>query len=343
MGANLKDIARELNVSVSTVSRVVNGTGRISPETRKKVLKALKQYNYTPNRIARSLRSKNSKIVGLIVPDIGEYFANVIKGAEEILTNNGYTMILVDSQEDKKREADLIQVLANSQIGGLMVATVSDTCEWLEEFNSNNIPVVFFDNAPNTDLAANMVLLDNRRAVEMAVDYLAELGHKDIAFVCGNIMETTARERFEGFVSAMKKNNLKINEELIKQENYQKNAGYESMMSLIAQRKKHYFSAVVSSTYRISCSIIHAIREMGLEFPEDVSFVGFDMQDDDKLYNPPITSVIQPSYLIGQMVANQLINCMNDIEKENANHVADVSHITTLKPDFVIGESSKVI
>lgn len=226
MGSNLKDIAQELGLSVSTVSRAINNKGYVSQATKKRVQKAVEKHQYVPNQVARSLRTQATKTVGIIVPDIGEYFAAVIKGADEVFSAHGYSIILVDSHENKEKEKEYLKLLYEKRIDGLLLATVLDDSPWFNTYINNGVPIVFFDNMPNLQQSFNIVLLDNRKASFMAVEHLYKEGHRNIAMICGDQAETTAKERSEGYMSAMAHCGLDPNPALIKYSDYHDEAGY---------------------------------------------------------------------------------------------------------------------
>lgn len=336
MGNNLKAIAEELNLSISTVSRALNNTGRISEETRRMVMDAARKHNYTPNRVAQSLRKKRTNMVGLIVPDIGDYFSQVIKGTESELSANGYSMILADSHEDPLKEANYIKLMYQSQVDALILATVSDDFRWTKTYQDSRIPVIFFDNEP-ADLTCNKVVLNNIKATEIAVDHLVRLGHKDIALICGNVKESTAKFRRDGFMEAMKKHDLEVNPNLIKEGLYYLDAGYSSMEELILNKNENPFSAVIVSTYMLSCSAIHAIRDYGLSYPKDFSFIGFDIEDSDRLFSPSITSVLQPGKQIGKLMVHRLLQSIESYDSPSSNKEFSVSFVN---PVIKIGEST---
>jgi len=339
MVSNLKEIADELHLSISTVSRAINNTGRVSEETRQKVLDAVKKHKYTPNRVAQSLRQKKTNIVGLIVPDIGDYFSEVVKGIESELSMNNYSMILADSHEDPLKEANYIKLMQQSQVDGLILATVSDDFRWLQTYRDNGIPTIFFDNEPN-NLECSKVLLNNIKATEIAVDYLVRLGHKDIALICGNTKESAAKFRRIGFIEAMKKHNLEIDYNLIKEGLYYLDAGYSSMQELILNRSEHPFTAVIASTYRLSCSAIHAIKDYNLNYPYDFSFIGFDMEDSDRLFTPSITSVLQPGQQIGKLIVQKMLQSIENFAQDN---MEGNNTITFVDPVIKLGESTAPI
>ncbi len=336
MTSSLKEIAEELHLSISTVSRAINNTGRISPETRRLVMDAVRKHNYAPNRVAQSLRKKKTNIVGLIVPDIGDYFSEVIKGTESELSANNYSMILADSHEDPIKEANYIKLMHQSQVDGLILATVSDDFHWTKTYQSSNIPTIFFDNEP-CGLKCNKVVLNNIKATEIAVDHLIKLGHKDIALICGNTKESTAKYRRNGFIEAMEKHNLEINYNLIKEGLYYVDAGYSSMQELILNREEHPFTAVIASTYRLSCSAIHAIKDYGFRYPTDFSFIGFDMEDSNRLFSPSITSVLQPGKQIGKLMVHRLLQ---SIESSDASEGKEDFVISFVEPMIKLGKST---
>ncbi len=339
MAANLKEIAEELHLSISTVSRAINNTGRVSKETRHMVMDAVKRHNYAPNRVAQSLRQKKTNIVGLIVPDIGDYFSEVIKGTESELSSNNYSMILADSHEDPIKESNYIKLMYQSQVDGLILATVSDEFQWTRMYQSCNIPMIFFDNEPD-GLECNKVVLNNIKATEIAVNHLVKLGHKNIALICGNTKESTARYRRNGFIEAMEKHNLDIDYSLIKEGLYYLDAGYSSMQDLILNRNDHPFTAVIASTYRLSCSAIHAIKDYGFSYPKDFSFVGFDMEDSNRLFSPSITSVLQPGKQIGKLLVHRLLQ---SIENSDSDIQEDNTAISFVDPVIKLGESTAFI
>lgn len=339
MGNTLKEIANDLGLSVSTVSRALNDSGRISDETRQTVLQAAAKRNYSPNYVARSLRQKRTNTIGLIVPDIGDYFSDVIYGIEDSLSANNYSMLLADSHEDPFREAKYIKLMQQSQIDGLILATVSDEFQWVKSYQASNTPVIFFDNEPH-DLECNKVLLDNIKATEIAVDHLVSLGHTRIALICGNTQESTARFRRDGFIKAMKKHNLEVDDALIKEGLYYLDAGYSSMESLIFNRGQHPFTAVIASTYRLSCASIHAIKDYGFSYPKDFSFIGFDIEDSDHLFSPTITSILQPGKQIGTIIVHKLLQAIEGTSAE-ASQPESECMFSTIDPVIKIGESTR--
>ena len=343
MATNLKDIADQLGISVSTVSRVVNGKYHVSQRMRGKVQKALEKYNYVPNEIARSLKAQRTNTVGIIVPDIREYFSKVIKGADAILYENGYTIMLADTGESREKEENYLRALYERRIDGLIIATVSEKGDFFKPYFDRKTPIVFFDNLPNLSVPFNAVILDNYLASKMAVDHLVEMGHRKIAIICGDLSETTAKERMRGYKYAMMDNNLELDEALIKSGRFEDESGYRSMKELVTNRSEHDFSAVYITTYKMTYGALRALRDLEMTWPEDVAVLGFDFIDESGLISPKITSIIQPIKTIGEEIAYQLIDAMRYNVEQN-NRVDDgTTRKIFLAPMLKIGESSRAV
>lgn len=339
--SSLKTIAQELNLSISTVSRVVNGTGKISVATRKKVMKALEKHQYVPNQIARSLKTNETKTVGVIVPDIADYFATVIKGVDAVLASKEYSIILVDTNEQPEKEHHYMRLLYEKRIDGLLLATVDpEENKWITEYKNKNIPIVFFDNEPVTSEKCDAVMLDNLKASAMVVNHLAEMGHKNIAIICGERSESTAKERSDGFRIAMKNKRLPVDLALIKEGSFHLESGYQSMVELLNNRKEHPFTAVYATSYKMTCGAIKAIREYNLRYPDDIALVGFDFLDEYGLHEPSITSIIQPVRNIGCVLAARLLESMQNSKKHMEEDVYSVTQTIRLPPELKIGASS---
>lgn len=202
--ATLKDIADRLQISVSTVSRVVNNKSYVNPNTRELVNRAIEEMGYTPNQIARSLKVKATRTIGVVVPDISEaLFSNLIKGIDDVLSANGYSIILCDTRENPEKENHYLELLLEKQIDGVILATVSRNQQQavfedgtpsrvLDRYLEAQIPVVFIDNLPHLSRLVDSVIIDNASASAMAVNYLADLGPQKIGMISGKVQETTA-------------------------------------------------------------------------------------------------------------------------------------------------------
>lgn len=306
MRANLKQIAEHLGVSVSTVSRVVTGKDRVSPETRAAVIEALKGLNYQPNEIARSLKTQSSNAIGIIVPDItNNFFSSVIKGVESVTRKNNYSAILCNSEGDAKREEEYLKLLLQKQVTALVIATVSEDISIFKTYKELGIPVIFIDNLPKMDTKFDFVTIDNVEASYKLTKHLIALGHKKIAVISGPLSESTGSERLQGFKKAMQESNLEIKPQYVHQGAFQMETGYR-----IAKKLFHpgdIPTALFVANNMQAYGALHALREYGLRVPEDVALVCFDAVDITGLIVPKITAMIQPVEKIGE-IAGEIIS-----------------------------------
>lgn len=331
MSSNLKDIAKKLNISVSTVSRVVNNKIYVKPETKEMVMRALNELNYMPNQIARSLKNKSTKTIGIMIPDISEnFFTNVIKGTDDVLSRNGYAIILCDTGESAEKEESYLNLLSEKQIDGLILATVCKEYKNLYKLIAKEIPIIFIDNLPNLKSSYDSVIIDNSRASYIAVEHLINLGHKAIGAIIGKMDETTGYERLLGYRKALEDNKIDINENLIRIGDFKEKSGYECMKALLELNQN--FSAVYVASSKMTYGAIKAIREKGLKIPEDISLVGFDIHDVSGLITPSITTILQPEERIGK-VAGELMLKRLQVSDERFNQKI------VLDPDILVRDS----
>lgn len=337
MPYSLKKIAEESGYSISTVSRVINGKGRISQKTKDEILKIAKEHHYVPNQVARSLKNSKTNTIGIIVPDIRDYFNLVIKAADNVFSREGYSILLADTNEDPGKEEAYIHLMYEKRVDGLILATVAEEHEALEMYFQSGVPVIFIDNLPHVEPEyEDCVLLDNSRASALAVECLAKEGHEQIAIIAGNERETTGMERLRGFRNALEDHGLKAIPELMKKGDYQVEGGYRCMRELLEAREAHPFTAVYVSSYKMSCGALKAIREQKLRIPEDVAVVAFDFLDETGLNVPSITTITQPTESIGTIAANRMLARLR-CEKETET----IAQRILLAPALQKGDSSR--
>jgi len=311
MSAKLVDIAKHLNISVSTVSRVINGKDRVSDETREKVLKAIKEFNYSPNEIARSLRNRSSMTIGIIVPDISnEFFALLSKGAEAVAKNNGYLLILCNSDYEENMEKEYLNMLNQKQVDGIIIATVCKDEEYFDRILNSSIPAVFVDNLPQIKRNFNFVTIDNEKAAYDLTRHLIDSGYKDISIITGKLQETSAFERLDGWKRAMNENGLKINNDFVGIGDFKIDSGYKIMKKMLEQNKKP--QALLAANNNMAYGAVKAIREKGLSVPEDIYVVCFDATDNTGLMSIQLPSMVQPAEKIGEIALDIIIKRLNN-------------------------------
>jgi len=333
LAVQLKDIAKRLNISISTVSRVINGTGRVNKDTKELILKTIKEMGYQPNEVARSLKRKSANTIGVIVPDISNsFYASVIKGVEKVARENEHSVIVCNSDEDIQKEEEYVQLLLQKQVTGLVIATVGGDPQLFEQYKRTGIPFVFFDNLPNTQENFDVVTIDNLKAGYELAKHLVEQGHEKLAILTGPQHQSSAAERLQGFRKCLEENGLSVRDEWIGVGEFRKESGYKIMGEWLKQDELP--TAIFAANDFLLYGAIKAILEKGLSVPHDIAAVCFDANDETGLIRPQITSVVQPADMIGS-IAGEII-----MRKEKNKNMPVFEKIV-LEPKLIINESSQ--
>lgn len=302
--SNNKEVARLAKVSTATVSRVVNNYPHISGATRRRVLKAMQQLNYQPNRVARRLRMKRTQTIGLIVADItNPYYAAMIQSIEGAAYTNEYAMLLSNTNEDPEKEKRDIDLLLQEQVAGIIISPVDEDLEFAETNPVHNVPIVAIDRRLNR-LRVDTVLVNNEKGAHDATKYLIGLGHRRIALITGPTRLTTARERQAGYTKALVEHGIEPLTELIKVGDFKQASGYRMAAELLAMERPP--SAIFTTNNLMTLGALNAIHEQGLTIPDDISILGFDDLSWAPSLNPPLTAVAQPTFELGRNAAELL-------------------------------------
>lgn len=305
----LKNIADRLDVSVSTVSRVLNGKSeryRISKETRELILNAAKELDYTPNQLARGLRLKRTNTIGYIIPDISNpFFAGIAKSVEKSARKSGYSIILCDSEENTEIEENLLQLMLDRKVDGLIISPVGLEVSHLINTQQRKIPIVLLDRY-FPDLNIPFVTSDNYRGSLEAVNMLIQNGHERIACIQGLKNTSPNNDRVKGYIDAHKKHGLSIDKNLIVGDSFGEENGYIETKLLLKQNNTP--TAIFAVSNLISLGAIRAIAEEGLKIPDDVSMISFDDQPYSRFLSTPMTTVSQQTTEIGQIAIKLLID-----------------------------------
>lgn len=305
MKATMKDVAREAGVSTATVSHVINKTRFVEKETKNKVLKVLKKLSYYPNAAAQSLRSKKTKVIGLIVPDISNFFFTaVIRGVENSLKKYGYNLILADSNENLKIEKEQIRVFNAKLIDGLIVAPASGDHTFLKKLLNGNSPVVFIDRKPQGCCPGDCVLVDNAEGAYKAVSMLIKKGHSRIGVISGVPGLTTSEERIMGCKKALVDYGIKVDQDLIKIGDGRYDSGYKLMKELLLNSN---ITALFVVNNLMTIGAIQFLKEKQIKVPDELAIIGFDDYKWASITNPPLSVVKQPSRKIGEKASEILI------------------------------------
>ncbi len=302
----IKDIARELGISASTVSRALKDHPDISQKTKDRVVEYAQRMGYQPNSIALSLKSRQSHVIGLIVPEIvHHFFSSVISGIDDVASEAGYNVIISQSNESFEREIHNTKTLLGSRVDGLLVSRTKETTDYehFRDANKAGVPIVFFDRTCE-GVNADNVIIDDKRAAFDAVEYLINTGCKDIVHLKGPENLIISHQRLTGYRQALEKYNVPLKKEnVIEADNFEK--GKAAMQKLIAD--KRIPEAIFTVNDITGLGAMMALKEEGLKIPEQVSIVGFTNGIVSRLSDPTLTTIEQNGYLMGKTAAKLLL------------------------------------
>ncbi|THE14788.1 catabolite control protein A [Bacillus timonensis] len=313
MNVTIYDVAREANVSMATVSRVVNGNPNVKPTTRKKVQEAIDRLGYRPNAVARGLASKKTTTVGVIIPDISNiFYSELARGIEDIATMYKYNIILSNSDQNKDKEFHLLNTMLGKQVDGIVFMSGNITEEHVQEFEKSPVPIVLAASVENTNTVP-AVTIDVEQASYDAVTELTKRGHKKIAFISGLLNEPiNGEKKLAGYKRAIEDAGLSYNEEYVIEGDYTYDSGIEGFEKIHELDDKP--TAVFVGSDEMALGVIHSAQDLGYSIPEDFEVIGFDNTRLALMVRPQLTSVVQPMYDIGAVAMRLLTKFMN---KEN--------------------------
>jgi len=330
----LKDIARELEVSISTVSKALKNSEEISRDTKEKVQAFAKLYNYKPNNIAISLKNKRTKNIGVVIPDIvHHFFTTVIRGIEKYANAKGYNVIVCLSEESFDKEVINMEMLANGSIDGFIMSLSSETQQkgdfnHLKEVTEQGIPVVLFDRITN-EIECDKVIIDDELGAYMATKKFIEQGKKNIALITTDDYLSVSKARTQGYLKALKESELGVD-----QSNILKLPSMEMDEASIKKfMDSQEFDAVLCVNEIFAVYSMRLSQQKGLKIPEDISFIGFTDGLLSKYANPSLTVVSQHGEKMGEVSAKMLIDKVESEEEE------ETYHTKILEPTLVIRDS----
>jgi LacI family transcriptional regulator len=306
----IKDIAKALGLSTSTVSRALRDTHEISAATKKIVLAYAKEINYQPNPIALSLKERRSKSIGVVVSEVANsYFSQAINGIESIAYDRGYHVILSQTHESYDREVINVQHLASRSVDGLLVSLASQTedISHLTSLHDRGLPIVFFDRVAD-EIITHKVIANNEKGAFDATSHLIKSGCKRIAHLTSSNQLSISIERLKGYENALKANNITLNPAYIK---HCPHGGmiYEEMENAIKELMAlpDKPDAIFVAGDRLSTGCLSVFKNLKIDVPNDIAIAGFSNSDVLDLFNPSLTSVRQPAFEIGKLATQMLL------------------------------------
>jgi LacI family transcriptional regulator len=311
---NIKAVAKLANVSTATVSRTINGSPKVSPDTAARVRKAMETLNFVLNTNARALGSGRSNLLGLIISDItNPFFPELVKAFEDIAVSQGKEVLIANTDYDPDRTMHCVTRMLQRKVDGVAIMTSEISEHVISFFLKRKIPVVFLDTGePATGISR--INIDYPAGVEMAMHYLTQLGHKDISFISGPLNLNSARTRYQAFMESSAREHLSAKAEYVQEGNHRPDGGYRAMQRILAL--EHRPTAVLTSNDLTAIGAMGAIFEAGLRIPQDISIIGFDDIQLSAFTEPPLTTVRIPHKDIARTAIEALVGTQDPASKE---------------------------
>src|SRR5215212_2802694 len=325
------DVARLAGVSTATVSRALNGTGQIAPSTRATIEAAVDQLGYRPNTIARSLVTKSTQTIALLLPDISNpFYAALVSGIQEAALGHGHTMLLCTTESDAEREEHYLRVLRAKQVDGALVDGLVLPSDRIARFVEEGFPIVCLDRDIDSR-SIPLVQVDNRAGGRLATEHLLALGHTRIAHVTGAGELGISDERLAGYRDALTGAGLPVDFQLVEEGRFTDDGGHDAARRLL--EREPGVTAIFAANDLSALGVLNAVAEAGKRVPDDVSVVGFDDLHLSAYTAPPLTTIRQPAVEIATLATEILIGLTKGREVEEMRHL--------LEPELVVRASTR--
>ncbi len=329
MAATIKQVAERAQVSMSTVSHVLNGTHYVSPELTERVLQAVKELDYQLNPVARSLAGGRSGMIGLLLPDLlSSYFGEILRGVDRTLAEAGYEIMLYTTHHKKNRESEFVNALVRGLSEGVLLVLPNDPGAYLALLYKKRFPYVVIDHQGFDDFSPTVVATNWQGAFE-ATQYLIALGHRRIGFITGASHTSSAFERQNGYRAALEEAGIAFDPELIGQGTFMRPEAYQATETLLALPDPP--TAIFAANDVSAFGVIDAVRNRGLRIPDDISVIGFDDIPEASTVRPALTTVRQPLTKMGSIAAEMLLKYIENPDLPTQR--------VTLQTELIIRES----
>ncbi len=333
---SITDIAKELNISPSTVSRALNNHPAISTKTRDAVIELARKLNYQPNLLALNLLRNRTNLIGVIVPEITSYFfSSVISGIQDLLNPLGVNMIIGQSNESYNEEKSIVNTFASIRVDGFLISPSSETKNFdhLQMLTDNNIPLVIFDRDCE-GIDVDKVFVDEYKGAFQAVEHLVKTGCRRIAHIAGSSTLSTSRHRLEAYKDALKLHNIPVNEEyIVESEGFAPEHGIDPTKKLLALPNPP--DAIFTINDGVAIGSMYVIKNSGIVIPDQISVIGFDDDPHSSYFKPSLSTVWQPTYEMGMLSARILM------KRVNSNNDLSKIRVEKLFPELIVRGSSR--
>ncbi len=306
MTTTIKDIAEKAGVSYATVSRALNGKYGVNQETRRQIIEIASTMNYSPNAIARGLVKKQTHTIGLIIPDItNPFFPEVARGVEDFSEKMNFSIFLCNSNWDKNKESRYVKLLIEKRVDGLIIAPSRSIITGDDRLVYSRLPVVLMSGVQSGCGTASVVV-DNVKGGYIAGKHLIDKGRKNLCFLGGAEDSFSVKERYEGFLDAVKSSGLILSEGMVRFGDYRQKSGYSIMKELLEGSSRP--DSIFASNDLLAIGALEAIQEKGLKVPDDIAVIGFDNIATAAFQGVELTTVEHPKYRMGELAAEMLLS-----------------------------------
>ncbi|WP_028608900.1 LacI family DNA-binding transcriptional regulator [Paenibacillus harenae] len=322
MAAKIKDVAKRAGVSVTTVSRVLNGEKYVKDDLKERVNRAIKDLGYAPSQIARSLVRKKTNLIGVIVPDLtSSFYSTILSSIEETASSNGYSLLVCNIIENIDKEFKYLNVFKEMRVEGIIIMHEKINPEIRTFINSLQLPVIFSSVKP-ADQNFISVIIDDYKAAYDATAYLIELGHERIGFIGGDMSDiTSGQNRYSGYRNALSDYGVKLLYELIRFGDYKVGSGYELMNEMLLGGEPP--TALFAVSDDMALGAMNCLYDRGLKVPDDMSVIGFDGSQLTELVRPRLTSMEQPIHEMGKLTVDTMLKLIDGTYQPNGDIIMD--------------------
>jgi LacI family transcriptional regulator len=328
--ANIRDVAKAAGVSIATVSATVNGSSPVGEATKNRVLEAIKTVGYSPNPMARSLRSGRSRLIGLVLGDVANpFWGSVLRVVEKAALGAGYSVIVCNTDGDEERELSALEQLRAQHVAGILLTPIGNGRAFLDRVGRGDMPPIVTLDHKVVGLARDFVGVDNRAASRMLTEYLLRLGHRRIAILHAWPGLWTSDERLSAFVETMSDAGIEVDPSICVAADYDGDLAYGAVTRLLTQPDRP--TAIFGANNIMALGALQAIVDLGYRCPADVSLVGIDDVPWSRLVRPRITAATQPIDLVSRQAVDWLI------ERISGNNAPP--RVRIFQPDLIVGES----
>jgi LacI family transcriptional regulator len=313
----MKEIAKKLGVSVSTISRALKDSPELHPETKRKIVEAAKEMNYQPNLLAQSLRISRSKTLGVIVPEItSHFFASCISGIQDTANKRGYNVMICQSNESLEQEKANIRTLVSSQVDGLLISLSRETnrFEHLYDLYNREINFVLFDRV-NEEIPVSKVTFNDVGGAYQVVKHLLEGGNRRIVYVSGPEDLYISKKRKEGYLKALNEFGIEVDPDLIFVSDLTTEGNIEVAKAILEMQPRP--DAVFCMIDPVAVDVLTLWKSVGIKIPQDMALAGFTNNPTAAVVEPPLTTVAQPGYEMGKLAVSHLLDQLDGIASED--------------------------